>query len=397
MTLDIRTTIMIAAALALMMGLSLRFVLSDYPAAMSASIRLWTLGTLLQPTAWVMYGLRGAIPDLLSVVLANTLLTFAFAKQIEGLRLFLARPRNATLIYAPVVAMALCEITFTYVMPSLRGRVLTGSAAVLAQMVIAVAAMSDWGQLRRRSHLLTAAAFFSLAVVLTSRIVYEGLRSETLESAFSTSPMQTLVFAFATFFPTIATLGFVLMCGDRLQRELEHQATIDALTGVSNRRTLGQYAANAIALAHRHSRPLAVLLIDADHFKRINDAYGHEAGDEALRVLAATVQSGLRGEDLFARLGGEEFVAVLPESDEAAALASAERLRAEVEQAVCTAQDARIPLRVSIGVAVIQAHDDFARLLRRADLAMYAAKRAGGNRICGPAVAQAAGADALTG
>lgn len=385
MILDIRTTIMIAAGLAFLAGVSLRYVLRDYPSTMWPSMRLWILGTILQPTAWVLYGMRNSIPDLLSMVIANALLSIAFAKQIQAVRSFVGRPANHALIYAPVVAITLLEILFTYATPSMRWRTVTVSAVFCAQMVCAVVALLDWGQPRRRSQMLTAAAFVTLAAVLVVRVVYEGLSSGTLTSAFAPTPMQTTVFAFAAFFPTVATLGFVLMCSDRLHQELERQATMDSLTGISNRRTLGELAAHAIAAAHRHKRSLALLLVDADHFKRVNDVYGHEAGDEALQLISATLHCELRGEDLLGRLGGEEFVVVLPDADETAARASAERLRHAVEAAEFSAQHRRIPLSISVGVAVIDDGDDFASLLRRADQAMYAAKRAGRNCVVGPA------------
>jgi diguanylate cyclase (GGDEF)-like protein len=385
MGLDIRTTIMIAAGLALLVGVGLRYVLRDHPATLWPSIRLWIIGTVLQPTAWVMYGLRDAIPDLFAMVVANALLSFAFAKQIQAVRTFVELPVNRALIYAPVVATALLEILFTYAIPSMRWRTVTVSAVFCAQMLCGVVALLDWSQPRRRSHILTASAFLTLAGVLVVRIVYEGLRDGSLASAFAPTPMQTIVFAFAAFFPTLATLGFVLMCSDRLHQELERQATVDSLTGISNRRTLGELATRAIASAHRHKRSLAVLLLDADHFKRINDVYGHEVGDEALQMIAATLQCTLRSEDLLGRLGGEEFVVVLPDADAAAAMASAERLRHAIETAEFKGWHRRIALCVSVGVAVIDDGDDFACLLRRADQAMYAAKRAGRNRVVGPA------------
>jgi diguanylate cyclase (GGDEF)-like protein len=384
MLLDVRTTIMIAAALALLVGVSLRYVLRDYPASLWPSIRLWMLGTVLQPTAWMLYSMRDAIPDLFAMVIGNALLSFAFAKQVEALRIFVARPVNHRVIYAPVLATTLLEILFTYPVPSMRWRTVTVSAVFCVQMISAVVALVDVHPPRRRSQLLTAAAFVLLAVVLATRVLYEGLRADVLPHAFASSSMQTVVFAIAAVFPTVATLGFVLMCSDRLHQELERQATIDSLTGISNRRTLGELATRAIASAHRHRRSLAVVLVDVDHFKRINDVYGHEVGDEALQIIAATLQCVLRAEDLFGRLGGEEFVIAMPESDEAQARAAAERLRHAVEQVELIARHRRVPLRVSIGVAVIDEGDDFASLLRRADQAMYAAKRGGRNRVMGP-------------
>jgi diguanylate cyclase (GGDEF)-like protein len=383
--LDIRTTIMIAAGLALLVGLSLRYVLRDYPAALWPSIRLWILGTVLQSTAWVLYDLRDSAPDWLTLVGGNALLSFAYAKHIQAVRAYVGRPNNRLLIFAPVVATALLEILFTYLAPSMRWRTVSVSAVFCAQMICAVVALLAWNQPRRRSYVLTAAAFIALAAVLILRVAYEALSATASSSALAAIGMQAVVFGFAAFFPTVATLGFVMMCSDRLHQELERQATVDSLTGISNRRTLGELAARAIAAAHRHRRSLALLLLDADHFKRVNDVYGHEVGDEALQLIAATLQFELRSEDLLGRLGGEEFVVVLPEADEAAARIGAERLRQAVEAAEFSAQHRRIPLRVSIGVAIVDDGDDFASMLRRADQAMYAAKRAGRNRVVGPA------------
>lgn len=383
MVFDVRTSIMLAAGLTLVIGASLRYVLRDYPPALGPAVRLWTLGTLLQPTAWVLYALRDQIPDTLSMVVSNALLSFAFAKLVEAVRVFAARPVGWRRLYAPVIAIAALEILFTFAAPSMRWRTATVSLAFSLQLFDALGPLIDWGQ-SRRSHLLTAASFGVLALALAVRAVFEGVHPDVLPHAFAPTPMQSTAFALATMFPTVATLGFVLMCSDRLQQELERQATLDPLTGISNRRTLEVQAARAIAAAHRHRRELAAILIDADHFKRINDVYGHAAGDDALQQIAATLQHALRSEDLFGRLGGEEFVALLPETGEAAACASAERLRQAIEQLQFVAQLRPTPLRISLGVATLEAGDDFTTLLRRADQALYAAKNDGRNCVVGP-------------
>jgi diguanylate cyclase (GGDEF)-like protein len=383
--LDIRTLIMLAAVVALLNGASLRYVLREYPADLAPSIRLWTLGVLAQATAWILFGLRDQIPDWLSIVGANSLLSLAFAEQVYAVRLFGGLPVGRVAVYAPVVAVLLDEIVFTYAMPSMRLRLLTATPWFCLQMIQGGLSLVSSTAVSRRSGRLTAAAFFALAAVLIARVVYETLQTEVLRSAFWDSPMQTIVFSFASLFVVVATLGFVLMCSDQLHQELERQAMLDPLTGISNRRTLDALAMQALASAQRHARPLALLLVDADYFKRINDECGHAVGDDALRLLAATLRRGLRNEDLLGRLGGEEFVAVLPESDEDAALASAERLRRAVEELDFAAGGRPVPLRISIGVATLREGDDFAALLRRADAAMYAAKRAGRNCVRGPA------------
>lgn len=161
---------------------------------------------------------------------------------------------------------------------------------------------------------------------------------------------------------------------------LDRQARSDPLTGVLNRRGLEERLRLAVATARRSHRPLAVAMLDADYFKRVNDQFGHEIGDAVLRRLAETLKTRLRTSDAVARLGGEEFIAVLPDTDLAGALALAESLRAAVEAHVDPLYGS---ITVSIGVAVsLGPETDGASLLRCADEALYRAKAEGRNRVC---------------
>lgn len=162
---------------------------------------------------------------------------------------------------------------------------------------------------------------------------------------------------------------------------LQRQAATDELTGLPNRREFIEVAERLMA----SSKAMSVLILDVDHFKRVNDTYGHDVGDEVLRVLAKVGASTVRHLDVFARLGGEEFVAVLPGTDRVQARAMAERLRLVFEQ-----QDfehewktgERIPFTVSIGVATRAPDEtDIDALLKRADVALYRAKDAGRNAV----------------
>lgn len=171
------------------------------------------------------------------------------------------------------------------------------------------------------------------------------------------------------------------------ERRLERASNTDPLTGVSNRRHFMPLLAQEITRCRRFRRPLALLMIDIDCFKRVNDTYGHPTGDAVIHHVAETCRALSRGTDVVARLGGEEFAILLPESDLAGALAYAERLREDVERmAVLGPGNASVRCTVSIGVACAMAEeiceDD---LLRRADRALYGAKEAGRNRICSAA------------
>lgn len=165
-----------------------------------------------------------------------------------------------------------------------------------------------------------------------------------------------------------------------------HDATTDALTGLLNRRGLETRAAEAIAIAHRHGRPLACLIIDLDHFKTINDTYGHAAGDRSLREAAHRIRSNLRASDIVARYGGEEFLLLLPETDEAGAVAVAEKARTVLAEALVDVETeqgpAAITLQASVGIASWEATmKDLSTLYAAADRALYEAKRTGRNRI----------------
>ena len=163
-------------------------------------------------------------------------------------------------------------------------------------------------------------------------------------------------------------------------RALNLQARTDALTGLLNRRGFETQMAFAVALARRSSRPLSLITVDVDHFKRVNDTYGHEAGDEVLRRLARTLESRLRGSDVVARLGGEEFVALLPDTD----LTGAQSIAQALVTAMAEQQDPVVgTITVSAGVATMRgAEDTGAAMLRRGDAALYDAKGQGRNRVC---------------
>ena len=159
-------------------------------------------------------------------------------------------------------------------------------------------------------------------------------------------------------------------------------ANTDVLTGAHNRRWFMEEGERLFALARRHHHPLALMILDADHFKSINDRYGHASGDAVLRTLAATPATVLRTTDLFARLGGEEFGVILPATGREGAIGLGERLLSAMRDAVTEHDGQRLRFTVSIGIAVLQADDtSLEALLHRADLALYQAKASGRDRL----------------
>jgi two-component system, cell cycle response regulator len=189
----------------------------------------------------------------------------------------------------------------------------------------------------------------------------------------------------------LALQAAAAMVRTRLYEQAEKLATTDGLTGLLNRRTLSAQLAARVREAQRYRRPLSLLLLDVDHFKKVNDTHGHPAGDAVLRGVAAVARAQARETDLVARYGGEELAVVLPETDAAGAHAIAERLRAAVEGTAHATEQGSLRVTVSIGVGTWpgggQTPDE---LLTTADRAMYRAKQTGRNRVeSGPGKAAA--------
>ncbi len=192
-----------------------------------------------------------------------------------------------------------------------------------------------------------------------------------------------------------AARGFVVVIRDLTRRKREEDAlrelaSTDALTGAANRRHLAEVGATELTRWRRTGDPLSVVVLDADHFKSINDTHGHASGDEVLKVLARTCRDQVRDLDLVARIGGEEFAVLLPNTDAAGARAAAERIRLAIESARVTRGNAVVRFTVSAGVAeCTRAMPDLDALLQAADAAMYEAKHRGRNRTVVASVAAA--------
>lgn len=227
--------------------------------------------------------------------------------------------------------------------------------------------------LDNRTFLLTVSVPFTLFLILSKLTVpafvfYNGIVFYLLGTTIA--------------FVNMTMVRFLRRKAALLEAELRRQATHDSLTGLYNRARINELALREMALAARHNRPLAVLMLDIDHFKAVNDTYGHDVGDQVIRALADICRAQLREIDHIGRFGGEEFVCILPETDRDAAAACAERLRAAMEDAHIDSARGQVRFTVSIGVAQYgDACDSWEELLKNADNALYRAKQDGRNRV----------------
>ena len=208
----------------------------------------------------------------------------------------------------------------------------------------------------------------SLFAVYSIFMFARGLLTELLPAPhdlFAPNTLQTITFLLAIFLGIAWTFGFVMLNSERLefdlknaQVELERMAKIDFLTGIANNRLFFEAGESEIQRAHRYNRPLAMLMVDLDHFKKINDKYGHAIGDKALVELAVICKNILRNVDIFGRLGGEEFAILLPETDIAGAGIIAERLLSAIAKINIKADNKTFHITVSIGVAELLPDED---------------------------------------
>ncbi len=188
-------------------------------------------------------------------------------------------------------------------------------------------------------------------------------------------------------FIKIGRIIFKYIAGGNIEgqyhEEIYRLTTIDGLTQIFNKRYMVETLEREVSRCHRYGRALTLGMMDIDHFKKINDTYGHLAGDYVLKQLASAVKTKLRREDVFARYGGEEFGLILPEIDLAGAEATAEKVRKVVEKQRFVFEDQVIPVTLSCGVAAIGPKvTDMQALLKAADEKLYEAKQAGRNRVC---------------
>ncbi|WP_030128749.1 GGDEF domain-containing protein [Pseudomonas sp. QTF5] len=166
-----------------------------------------------------------------------------------------------------------------------------------------------------------------------------------------------------------------------LYRAATQSALRDPLTDTGNRIAMDQTLHREIEMSRRHSQPLSLLMLDIDHFKRINDTYGHSAGDDVLKAVAASIKNQLRNVDMVFRFGGEEFLILLSNTSREAAAMVGERLRFAAQAQDYVAEGKMIELTVSIGCSTLLPGESAESLLRRADSALYVAKREGRNRL----------------
>ena len=367
--------IAINVTLTLSVGLVARGKLRD-------GMAYWAAGLACNAAGYVLFALRGQVSDLLSIVLANVLFASVFALFTEGVFQFQNRRPRRWLVWLPVVATALL---FGALIPWQAARVVAGTIIFSAQSAAIMVSL-----LQRRKTTVGVGQYFMVAgfLMMIIAFAFQGvgtlLRKDEVTSIMTPHFVQTVIFLVATISVVVVSLGLVVMIKDRADELNRNLAMRDELTGLINRRSLLESLAQHLSAAKRHGQPLSLLMVDIDFFKRVNDTYGHLSGDKVLKTMASSIVQRTRAQDVPGRLGGEEFLVILPNSTEQGAWQLAENLRQGVEATAFQAVSGEpIAITVSIGLCALSQLPDpqCDDLIAASDQALYRAKAAGRNRV----------------
>lgn len=322
---------------------------------------------------------RAGVTAPVALTIANSLITSMHVFLFAGVRAYLGRPtRLAPLLAVAAVLMIVGNLWFD--MPGvLRTRVLLLSGFYF--LLDAASGLMLWrrGGDERRFHRLAGAVFLFDAAFLAARFVY-AWATHGMTTPFVNDPVQILAYLVSLVFVFVLTLALALLMFRGKEIELRRLVHRDPLTGLFNRRSLFEHAAREQARCERYGVPLSLVMLDIDGFKAVNDTFGHGAGDDVICETAARVALELRDIDAAFRLGGEEFLILLPSTDLDAAVAVAERLRRAVS-GTPVAAIGRV-VTASFGVTELgRGHEDWEMAMRRADTALYRAKDEGRDRV----------------
>jgi diguanylate cyclase (GGDEF)-like protein len=347
-------------------------------------IREWSVANILAVAALPLFAARGHIPDLLSFDLANFLLLCAPMMMYTGFERHLGRrvPPWRLAAWALLSTLALAVFHYLVDAPALR-------IALTSVFHGAINAAMAWGLRRAANPAGTryAARFAFWAATAQAggyavSFTLYALNHDAAVTMFDASILNLAFIALGTLALPTLTLGAVMMANAEIIARTTYAAEHDYLTGAWSRRAFSGLAERERERIARNGGALSLMVFDVDHFKLINDTHGHAVGDRVLADIVLRAGTVIRHIDACARLGGEEFAVLLPDTESGAAALVAERLRAALEQARVGCAKGVVHYTVSVGVATLGSGESVAQLMERADAALYAAKSSGRNRVC---------------
>lgn len=364
------------------LGLVWIYVARSYPNFEAA--RFWAFAALTASTGAAISMMRDYMNPLIPLTVGGGLLIASCGIASMGIERFYDRALSWRL-QAAIVAVGLAGISYYAIAePNTAARIVIYSLVQSIAIGLSLRlCLSNHDGMRKPGAYLTGVIAILIIAINLARAGMAYFHVGGGVSMMQFNPLQAALVLVLLFLSMMWNFGFLLMAIDRLRAEVADLALLDDLTGVANRRQLLTRLTEECARSDRAIQPFAVLAIDLDGFKDINDNHGHGAGDECLRIFAATVQSRLRASDLLARMGGDEFCVVLPAATAREAAAVARQLLDVCAEQPVTWQGTTLNIGVSIGIAQ-WSHDGCRtpeQLMAAADQALYAAKKQGKARF----------------
>jgi diguanylate cyclase (GGDEF)-like protein len=378
MNLDVNTLFLVTIYVEAILGLLLLFAWVQNTAIYA--VAWWGFADLMRAASIMLFGKYGSVSDLISIDLANVILFTAFAVTWTGARVFDHRKPRWILLFSGA-ALWLVLYRIPAVQNSWDLRMLISSGIITAYTW--ATAYEFW---RGRSEPLVSRwpaifMFFAHGALYLLRTPFGAMLAPVDNQLFASVWITVLSFEALLF--TIA-IAFILLAMAKERTEHRHKTAslIDPLTGIANRRAFLQDAEAQLKRQATEPRPMAVMVLDLDNFKGINDRFGHAMGDRVLQMFAEIGSGCMRRYDIFGRLGGEEFAALLVDTSRERALAVAEQIRSSFVEITGMVEGKPVVATVSIGLVIsYDAVLDLSALLAQADHALYRAKDNGRNRI----------------
>jgi diguanylate cyclase (GGDEF)-like protein len=372
MTLDIQTVLIVLLANAVATAVALPVIMGW---RVSLAARAFQGASVAQALGWLAFLVATRINDRWMSSVSMACLSASFVLLWVAIDSWLSGRRGRT----PLLALAVLTPTgYFLAFDHYALRVGWSNAGLTLQMLIIGAALAAPApQASRRWRGLVLLCMLTLAAVTAWRGILGAFFTADYPFYRATHPVNMAAALLYHVALAMCTIGLLVAWREEAERSLKQQAQTDGLTGLLNRQSFSERAERIVATAHRYGDPLSLLMLDADHFKRINDSLGHAAGDEALRTMARALRHCVRGGDLISRHGGEEFCVLLNRAGVAEGDRFDSRLRAWLR-----AEVERLPhaLDFSAGLAQLQPGESLDALVRRADAALYRAKAAGRGR-----------------
>ena len=387
--MDLRTLFIITV----LVNIIIAFIMAIYWRTQKtyAGFGYWTLANVAMTVTFSLFALKGIAPEFVTVVIANTSAVSGAFFRYAGVRFFWGAESLPHLRFHQTV-VAVCALLLTYYTCIDDNIVLRLFAVslIISGYFLATARNMIKGATQGYPYEAWTLALLNLvyATLMMGR-AFEWLIFPEARHLLIASSMSTLYFSSILLLEVTTALLFLMLNSQRLaknllqmQGDLEKLAASDMLTGLYNRRKLEEVCTAALTHARVHNRPSALLLIDLDHLKQMNDTFGHPAGDALLNTVVKTIRAQLRDQDILGRLGGDEFVVVLPATPEDAAKTFADQIRQSVQCQPFLWEDQEMAMSISVGVAALSDADcNWQDWLKRADTNLYQAKKGGRNQI----------------